>query len=516
MHLIKVDLLGLGMMAVLSDCVDLIPEFYGDRIDLAQLPDDDEVYQTVSRADTIGMFQIESRAQMASLPKHRPRTRYCMTKQNALIRPGPIQGDMTHPYLERRMGRQPVTYPHPSLKPVLERTLGVPLFQEQLLKMAMIAGNFNGADADELRRAVGMKRSWERMKNLEGRLRAGMTENGIEPKAQDQIVKNISSFALYGFPESHAASFGELSYASAYIKVKYPEAFLCAILNNQPMGFYTAATLVKDAQRHGVRIRPIDVQTSEWQCTIERGEDEKLFVRIGLGYVKNLSQRSAESLVTARNADGLFRSVEDLTQRVPALNRNELARLASVGALNTLDGVSHRRDALWQVERAGKLEGPLFRQNSNLLHENDNSLPLLQMNTEERLVADYAGTSLTIGKHPMAYRREALRKQNVLSSADLAKRRNGEFVLIAGCVTARQRPGTANGITFMSLEDEAGLANLIIMVDVYERNRSTVVSSKFVLAGGVLQIQDDVVHVKAAWLKPLSDQGLEVQSHDFR
>lgn len=514
MHIIKVDLLGLGMMAVLSDCLDLVPEFYGDRLDLAQLPEDDEVYQTVSRADTIGMFQIESRAQMASLPKHRPRTRYCMTKQNALIRPGPIQGDMTHPYLERRMGRQPVTYPHPSLKPILERTLGVPLFQEQLLKMAMIAGNFNGADADELRRAVGMKRSWERMKNLEGKLRAGMTENGIDSKAQDQIVKNISSFALYGFPESHAASFGEISYASAYIKVKYPEAFLCAILNNQPMGFYSAATLVKDAQRHGVHMRAIDVQISQWQCTIEE-ENEKLFVRVGLGYVKKLNRRAVDALTEAREADGPFRSIDDLTRRVPSVNRNDLARLANAGALNTIDGVRHRRDAIWQVERAGKLEGPLLRQNQDALSEEDGNLPLLQMSTEERLIADYAGTSLTIGKHPMAYRRAALRKKNVLCSADLEKRRHGEFVLVAGCVSARQRPGTANGITFMSLEDEAGLANLIIMVDVYERHQTTVTSSKFVLAGGVLQIQDDVIHVKAAWVKPLSDYGLEVQSHDF-
>jgi error-prone DNA polymerase len=293
------------------------------------------------------------------------------------------------------------------------------------------------------------------------------------------------------------------------------KSVLCAILNNQPMGFYSAATLVKDAQRHSVHVRPIDVQTSDWQCTIERGEQEKLSVRIGLGYVKSLTKRSAEALVAAREADGPFRSAEDLAQRVPSLSRQELAQLAGVGALNNLDGIEHRRDAIWQVERAGKLEGPLLRQNSDVLRDEEASLPLQQMNTEERLVADYAGTSLTVGKHPMAYRREALRKQNVLSSRDLQNRRHGEFVLIAGCVAARQRPGTANGITFMSLEDEAGLANLIIMVDVYERNRSTVIRSKFILAGGVLQVQDDVIHVKAVWLRPLVDQTLEAQSHDF-
>ena len=271
--LIKVDLLGLGMMAVLKDCLELIPRYYGESVDLAQLPEDEEVYRVLQQADTIGMFQVESRAQMASLPLNYPRTFYDLVVQVAIIRPGPIVGEMMHPYMRRRQGREKITYPHPLLESVLKRTLGVPLFQEQLLRMAMVVANFTGAEAEELRRAVGMRRSWERMKNLEGKLRAGMTAKGIDAGTQDQIVQNISSFALYGFPESHAASFALIAYASAYFKVKYPAAFTCAILNNQPMGFYSPAVLVKDAQRHGLRVKPINVQASEWPCTIEQEQD---------------------------------------------------------------------------------------------------------------------------------------------------------------------------------------------------------------------------------------------------
>jgi error-prone DNA polymerase len=286
LHIIKVDLLGLGMMAVLKDCVELIPEHYGEEIDLAQLPEDEEVYRTLQKADTVGMFQVESRAQMASLPRNNPTKFYDLVVQVAIIRPGPIVGKMMHPYMRRRQGKEKVTYPHPSLEPVLERTLGVPLFQEQLLRIAMTVANFSGAEAEERRRAVGMRRSWERMKNLEVKLRAGMTANGIDIAIQDNIVQNISSFALYGFPESHAASFALIAYASAYFKVKYLAVFTCAILNNQPMGFYSAAVLVKDAQRHGLRVKPIDVQVSDWPCTVEREPDGTLSLRMGLGYAK--------------------------------------------------------------------------------------------------------------------------------------------------------------------------------------------------------------------------------------
>jgi error-prone DNA polymerase len=556
LHIIKVDLLGLGMMAVLKDCLDLIPAYYGDkvdlaqlpedddayrtaqepeimgmlqtesrklaskynngnRIDLAQLPEDDEVYRTLQKADTVGMFQVESCAQMASLPRNNPEKFYDLVVQVAIIRPGPIVGKMMHPYMRRRQKKEEVTYPHPSLKPVLERTLGVPLFQEQLLRIAMTVANFSGAEAEELRRAVGMRRSWERMKNLEGKLRAGMTAKGIDIATQDIIVLNISSFALYGFPESHAASFALIAYASAYFKVKFLAAFTCAILNNQPMGFYSAAVLVKDAQRHGLRVKPIDVQTSDWPCTIESESDGTLSLRLGLGYAKRLRKRSAEALVESRTVDGAFRSTEDLALRVPSLDRKELTLLARIGALNKIDGIVHRRDALWQVERVGRSEGPLFRQRSDWLKDDSETLPLRQMDTEERLVADYAGTGLTVDKHPMYYRRPQLRRCGVLTAEELRKCKDGEFVRVAGCVIARQRPGTAKGFIFISMEDETGIANVIVTPDLYDRNRLVVTRSKFLLVEGLLQNQDNVIHVKAAHLPELSDSALELRSHDF-
>jgi error-prone DNA polymerase len=514
MGIIKVDLLGLGMMAVLKDCLELIPEHYGENVDLAQLPQDDEVYRTLQKADTVGMFQVESRAQMASLPRNNPERFYDLVVQVAIIRPGPIVGQMMHPYMRRRQKREAITYPHPLLEPVLKRTLGVPLFQEQLLRMAMVVANFSGAEADELRRAVGMRRSWERMKNLESKLRAGMTANGIDSKTQDTIIQNISSFALYGFPESHAASFALIAYASAYLG-KYLAAFTAAILNNQPMGFYSAAVLVKDAQRHGLRIKPIDVQTSDWPCTVEHESDGTLSLRIGLGYAKGFTKQAAEALVKSRREDGSFCSAEDLALRVSLLNRRELTRLAQIGALNQLDGIRHRRDALWQVERVGKLEGPLFRQSSDGLREDSESLPLEQMNIEERLVADYAGTGLTVGRHPMYYRRDEFRRQGILSAEELKRHQDGEFVRAAGCIIARQRPGTAKGFIFISMEDETGIANVIVTPDLYERDRLVVTRSRFLLVEGQLQNQDNVIHVKATHLTALSDRALEMRSHDF-
>jgi len=501
--IIKVDLLGLGMMAVLKDCIELIPAHYGERVDLARLPEDDDVYKVLQKADTVGMFQVESRAQMASLPRNYPQRFYDLVVQVAIIRPGPIVGKMMHPYMRRRQGKEAVTYPHPSLEPVLARTLGVPLFQEQLLRIAMTVANFTGAEAEELRRAVGMRRSWERMKNLESKLKAGMTANGIDAKTQATIVENISSFALYGFPESHAASFALIAYASAYFKVKYLAAFTCAILNNQPMGFYAPAVLVKDAQRHGLRVKPIDVQVSGWACAVEHEANGALSLQMGLGYAKGMRRQAADALVEARVRAGAFGSAEDLALRVPLLNRKELTLLARIGALNSVDGIAHRRDALWQVERAGKMEGPLLRQNSEWLRDPSQTLPLERMDTGERLVADYAGTGLTVGRHPMHYRRSELRQEGVLSAEELRRCKDGEYVRAAGCVIARQRPGTAKGFIFLSMEDETGIANVIVTPDLYERERMTVVRSKFLSVEGVLQNQDGVVHVKAMRLDVL-------------
>ena len=513
--IIKVDLLGLGMMAVLKDCIELIPQHYDRTIDIAHLPEDPDVYKVLQQADTIGMFQVESRAQMASLPRNKPEKFYDLVVQVAIIRPGPIVGQMMHPYMRRRQGKEQVTYPHHSLIPVLERTLGVPLFQEQLLRIAMTVANFSGAEAEELRRAVGMRRSWQRMNNLEGKLREGMTANGIDTATQEGIIRNISSFALYGFPESHAASFALIAYASAYLKYHFLAAFTCGLLNNQPMGFYMPAVVVKDAQRHGLRIKPIDVQVSDWQCTLEHETNGTISLRMGLGYAKGMRRQAAEALVKDRAKAGHFTSTEDLVLRVPLLNRKELTLLARVGALNSIEGIAHRRDALWQVERAGRPEGPLLTQRGALLADNSTTFPLHQMTPGERLIADYGGTGLTVGRHPMYYRRPELRSHNILTAAELRLGNNGESVRTAGCVIARQRPGTAKGFIFLSMEDETGIANVIVTPDLYERERVAVTRSKFLYVEGILQNQDGVVHVKATRLSSLSNGDLYLRSHDF-
>jgi error-prone DNA polymerase len=509
--IIKIDLLGLGMMAVLKDSIDLIRDHYGEEVDLAHLPPGcPDVYSAIQRADTIGMFQIESRAQMASLPRNNPQKFYDLVTQVALIRPGPITGQMTSPYLRRRQGKEPVTYPHPSLQPVLERTLGVPLFQEQLLRMAMICANFTGGEAEELRRALGHKRSQQRMKEIETRLRAGMTQNGIESKAQDAIVQFISSFALYGFPESHSASFALLAYASAFLKVRYLAAFTAALLNNQPMGFYSPATIVKDAQRHGLKVRAIDVTRSEWNCTLEN--EEKPILRLGLRYARGLQQAAGEALAAECKLRP-FTSTEDLARRVSQLSRANLAMLARIGALNKISSGTelHRRDALWQIEKAARLPGPLLRD----VVEPDAVSPLYRMEIEERLVADYHGTGMTIGPHPMAYRRAALRRMRISSAEELRQLPHGKAAVVAGCVITRQRPGTAKGLIFLTLEDETGNANVIVMPDVYANDPMVVLHEHFVKVKGTVQNQDGIVHLKAQKILPLHVTAAETQSHDF-
>lgn len=512
--IVKIDLLGLGMMAVMKDCLTLIPEHYGVDIDLAQLPQNDkEVYDTLCRADTVGMFQVESRAQMASIPRNAPRKFYDLVVQVAIIRPGPIVGKMMHPYMRRRQGLEKPESIHPKLDEVLKRTLGVPLFQEQLLRMAMVVGNFSGAEAEELRKAVGMRRSVKRMSELMVQLRKGMGENGIDPERQELIIQSIQSFALYGFPESHAASFALIAYASAYFKVKYLAAFTCAMLNNQPMGFYTPDVLVKDAQRHGLRVKPVDVQVSETDCTVEREANGSLSLRLGLNYARTLKATTALQLVVARSEGSSFQSVEDLALRVPMLNRGDLAQLARIGALNALGGVEHRRDAIWQIEQVSRPVGPLLRQSE--AGPQFAQSPLRQMKTEERLVADYAGTGLTTGPHPMAYRRTELQRMGVLSARELQQQPDGRRVCAAGAVIARQRPGTALGFIFLSMEDETGIANIIIHPQLYERERVLVTRGKFLKVHGKLQNQDGVVHVKAEELELLQVAAIELRSHDF-
>lgn len=546
MRIIKVDLLGLGMMAVLKDSLELIHDHYhyrgqdkSEEVDLAHLPQNDPlVYSTLQKADTVGMFQVESRAQMACLPRLMPKKFYDIVVQVAIIRPGPIVGNMVNPFLKRRQGREEVTYPHPSLEAVLGRTLGVPLFQEQLLRMAMITANFTGGEAEELRRAMGFKRSEARMKVIEEKLRAGMTRNGILGETQEQIIQSITSFALYGFPESHAASFALIAYASAYLKCHYLAAFTAALLNNQPMGFYHPSTIVKDAQRHGLKMLPMDVMRSDWKCSLEpvlgaqfslskgdaRIAREKLALRLGLKYSHGLREPAAQALVRERSLRP-FASVQDLASRVPELRKNELTTLAEIGALNTIvnsplrlrgEKPFHRRDALWQVERAVRWSGPLLDElpEDELPGINAGS-PLAAMTREERLVADFRATGLTVGPHPMQYRREDMKRMGIYSARDLAHLPNGRRLRIGGCVIARQRPGTAKGMMFLSLEDETGIANAIVAPDLLQKNRVLLISERFLMVEGILQNQDNVIHIKAEKVSPLNITRAETASHDF-
>jgi len=502
--LIKVDLLGLGMMAVLEESLQLIRKHYHEEVDLAHLPPDDPaVYEALQKADTIGMFQVESRAQMSCLPRLKPQKFYDIVVQVAIIRPGPIVGKMMHPYLNRRQGFEEAACLHPSLEGVLKRTLGVPLFQEQLLRIAMIAANFTGGEAEELRRAMGFKRSEKRMREIEGKLRAGMTANGIVGETQDRIVQSITSFALYGFPESHAASFALIAYASAYLKCHYLAAFTASILNQQPMGFYHPATLVKDAQRHGLHFLPVDIQESQWACSI----DPQLRVRLGFNYVRGVRKETAEAIVAARP----FASIIDLVQRVPELRKDELRMLAEVGALNSLTG-GHRRDALWEAERALRPAGPLLEP----LIQGEAASPLKPMTPGERIRADYYGTGLTIGAHPMRLYREELRRRGVAPASALKHIRRGRTVRVAGCVICRQRPGTANGFLFLSLEDETGIANAIVEPQMFDAHREVLVTAPYLLIEGTLQNQQGAISVKLRHAEPLSPAAAAAPSHDFR
>ncbi|MGH7325056.1 MAG: DNA polymerase III subunit alpha [Candidatus Rokuibacteriota bacterium] len=503
--IIKIDLLGLRMMSVLQEAIALVRDG-GGEVDLARLPADDRVvYRMLQQADTIGVFQVESRAQMATLPRIRPERFYDLVVQVAIIRPGPIVGDMVHPYIARRRGREPVRYPHPCLEPILRRTLGVPLFQEQLLRMAMATAGFTGSEAEELRRAFGFKRSEQRMREVEVKLRAGMARQGITGQAAEEIVHAITSFALYGFPESHASSFALLAYASAYLKAHHPAAFYAALLNNQPMGFYHAATIVKDAQRHGLTIRPIDVTRSEWLCTVESLEPDALAVRLGLRYVKGLRESAGRAIVAARR-DRAFASPHDVAERA-GLDRDELTTLAAIGALDALGG--GRRANLWTAALPpprGLLTGAAAPSIPS---------PLREMSAEEELAEDYAGTSVTLGPHPLALRRNELVRRGVVRATDLTGQPHGRRVHVAGSVIVRQRPGTAKGFVFLSLEDETGIANIIVTPQLFARQRLALVAEPFLLVEGILQKQDGVISVRAMSVQPLTGLEPHVPSHDF-
>ncbi len=516
--IIKIDLLGLGMMAVLEEAIPLVRQSEGVEVDLAHLPPDDpEVYAMLSRADTIGVFQVESRAQMATLPRMKPRTFYDLVVEVAIIRPGPIVGKMVHPYLDRRAGRAPVVYDHPALEPILRRTLGVPLFQEQLLRMAMAVAGFSGGEAEELRRAMGFKRSAARMEKIERRMREGMARNGITGATADRIVQSITSFALYGFPESHAASFALIAYASAWLKCHHPAAFFAAMLNCYPLGFYHPSTLVKDAERHGVVMAPIDVTRSDWRCTISmpsppsggEGQGEGAFaLRLGLKYVTGLRAETGARIERER-AIRPFASIADFTARA-APHRRELDALAYAGAFAAF-GMG-RRAALWQAAAVERDPRGLFAG----VEPAAGAVPLAGMDAMSETRADYAATGLTIGPHLMAHMREKLRSSGVLAAAELAEATHGAWVKTAGAVIVRQRPGTAKGFFFLTLEDETGISNAIVVPDLFQANRTLLHNAAILMVEGVLQKQDGVVAIRARRFKELRLAAPLPPSHDFR
>jgi error-prone DNA polymerase len=502
--IIKVDLLGLGMMSVLQDSIELTRQ-RGHPVDIAQIPHDDEkTFELMQNADTIGVFQIESRAQMATLPRMKPENFYDVVIEVAIIRPGPIQGHLMHPYLARRSGKEKVTYYHDDLKPVLERTLGVPLFQEQMLKIAMVMADFTGSEAEELRRALSFHRSQERMQKVEVKLRAALQRKNVDSKTTEEIIKAIGSFALYGFPESHAISFALLAYASAYLKVHYAPEFYSSLLNNQPMGFYSPATIIKDGNRRGVRFRPVCAMRSDYLCTIDADNS----IRLGFCVVQGLRAESAQKLIAER-AEEPFLSLTHLKSRV-SLNKSELRRLAEIGALNCF--ADHRRDAMWDAERDLPSQADLFAFNDR--PQPAEKSPLAPMTAAERLRADYEGMRLTIGPHPMVLLRPQL--PNIWRAIDLPQGREGQIITIAGNVICRQRPGTAKGFVFISLEDETGISNAIVKPQLFEDLRLVITQENFLQITGKLQTRENVFVVQAHTIERLEAHNLSgTDSYDL-
>ena len=501
--LLKIDCLGLGMLSAIHRAFNLIRHYGGERLTLASVPaEDPETYAMIERADTVGVFQIESRAQMAMLPRLKPRCYYDLVIEIAIIRPGPIQGEMVHPYLRRRAGLEPVTYPSEAVRAVLGRTLGVPLFQEQVIKLAMVAAGFSAGEADRLRRSMATWRRSGGIEDFEGRLIEGMRQRGYPETYARRIFEQIRGFGEYGFPESHAASFALLAYCSAWLKCHEPAAFTCALLNSQPMGFYAPAQLVQDTRRHGVEVRPIDVGVGDWDCTLE-GNPPAL--RLGLRMVKGLSRAGAERITAARP----FRDAQDLARRA-RLNRHDLEALAAADALRGLCG--NRHQARWQVLG---IEAPLPLGEMPALPE---PLPLLRRPTEgEDIVADYGSLGLTLRRHPLALLRPVLTRLSFQSAREVLGLTHGRSAHAAGLVITRQRPGTATGVVFLTLEDETGPLNIIVWSSLFERQRRIVLGARLMGVTGEVQREGEVVHLIAHKLEDRTALlgGLRTVSRDF-
>jgi len=509
--LLKVDVLALGMLSALRRCFDLIERYRGTRWTLANLPQEDPAtYAMISRADTIGVFQIESRAQMAMLPRLRPRKFYDLVIQVAIVRPGPIQGDMVHPYLRRRNGEEPVLYPSDELMPVFERTLGVPLFQEQVMELAIIAADYSPGEADELRRSMA---AWKRHGGLEHhreRLTARMLDKQYEPEFITRIFEQIKGFGSYGFPESHAASFALLTYASSWLKCHEPAAFACALINSWPMGFYSPDQVLQDARRHGIEVRPVDVCHSDWDCSLEPGAEAQPAIRLGLRMIRGLREADARGIESARRTQA-FSDVDDLSRRA-GLDARARERLADAGALHGLAG--HRHHARWAVAGV-EPQLPLF---AELAATTEAPVNLPLPSTGEDLLTDYATLGTTLGPHPLTLLRDQLRARRCRSSRELVDAEPGRPVSVAGLVIGRQRPQTASGVVFVTLEDEFGLINVVVWQHLAERQRPVLLQSQLLQVDGHLESAHGVRHVIAGRLRDLSAllSGLDVRSRDFQ
>lgn len=515
--LFKVDLLGLGALHHLHRCFDLLRAHYGVELSMASIPaEDPDTFDAICAGDTVGVFQIESRAQMSMLPRLRPRNYYDLVIEVSIVRPGPITGGMVHPYLRRRRGEEPVEYPHESLRPVLEKTLGVPLFQEQVMKLAMVAADYTAGEADQLRRDMAAWRKSGRMGQHRDKLVTRMTRKGIPAEFAERVFQQICGFGEYGFPESHAASFALISYAGAWIKRHYPTLFVCGLLNAQPMGFYTVATLLEDAQRHGVVVLGVAVLRSEWDSTLEPRADvsagapaQRYALRLGLRTVKGLTVEDVQRIAQARSKKTPL-SLDDFVRR-SGLDRGALQALARAGALAELE--DHRRLSLWKVRSPAHLS-------SSQLFETDAEQPQLRRLTRlEDIDWDFRAKGHSDRGHPLGPLREELRQQGLRSAVELRQCKNGQRVNVAGLAICRQRPGTASGVLFMTLEDETGLVNLIVWPQIFERQRTFVTTNSFLAVVGKLQVQDNVViHVIAQrfWRPQLGAHPTTVDSRDFR
>jgi error-prone DNA polymerase len=510
--LLKVDCLALGMLSAIRRALALIEQQHGRPLTLADIPAEDPgVYDMLCRADTVGVFQVESRAQMAMLPRLRPRTFYDLVVEISIVRPGPIQGDMVHPYLRRRDGQDAVDYPSDEVRAVLERTLGVPIFQEQVMQLAVVAAGFTPGEADQLRRAMA---AWKKRGGLgpfRDKLLDGMQARGYSPAFAERLFQQICGFGEYGFPESHAASFALLVYVSAWIKHHYPAVFVCALLNSQPMGFYAPAQLVRDARQHGVAVRSVDVNHSDWDCSLEDAPDDggQPTLRLGLRMISGLGEEPVQRLCRSRRDEGPFRDVNDLARRAQ-LDRGALRALADAGALAGISG--HRRQAWWQVLGVAD-HGPLLKDTPI----REPAAELKAPEEGEDLVSDYASLGLTLGRHPMALLRDQLRTRGYRPSATLESAGHRRIARAAGLVTNRQRPGAAGGVVFLTLEDEDGSVNVVVWKDLAERQRHIVVEAQLLGVVGIWERRGDVCHLVAGRLEDHSHLlgALQTRSRDF-